>query len=187
VLDTTTKRRIDTARDILVGKVPDPKSQVEQITIALIYKFMDDMDTESEELGGKRKFFTGDYARYGWAKLMDRSLGGHEMLGLYGEGIAKIPENPGIPNSPHSSFSSDNPKTSARAEPVEVPRASIFSSAGKCKPAQTSAAMSVGRNKSAMTRWIVFMAESLALEGTRAVCCANMQSDGRECFGRLVD
>jgi type I restriction enzyme M protein len=97
VLDTDTKRRIDTARDILVGKVPDPKSQVEQITIALIYKFMDDMDAESEELGGKRKFFTGDFARYGWAKLMDRSLGGHEMLGLYGEGIAKMPENPGIP------------------------------------------------------------------------------------------
>jgi type I restriction enzyme M protein len=51
MLDTTTKRRIDTARDILVGKVPDPKSQVEQITIALIYKFMDDMDAESAELG----------------------------------------------------------------------------------------------------------------------------------------
>jgi type I restriction enzyme M protein len=97
MLDTTTKRRIDTARDILVGKVPDPKSQVEQITIALIYKFMDDMDAESEELGGMRKFFTGDYARYGWAKLMAPNLGGHEMLGLYGEGIAKMPENPGIP------------------------------------------------------------------------------------------
>ncbi len=97
MLDTDTKRRIDTARDILVGKVPDPKSQVEQITIALIYKFMDDMDAESEELGGKRKFFTGDYARYGWAKLMAPSLGGHAMLGLYGEGIAKMPENPGIP------------------------------------------------------------------------------------------
>jgi len=97
VLDTDTKRRIDTARDILVGKVPDPKSQVEQITIALIYKFMDDMDAESEELGGKRKFFTGAYARYGWAKLMAPSLGGHEMLGLYGEGISKMPENPGIP------------------------------------------------------------------------------------------
>jgi type I restriction enzyme M protein len=97
MLDTDTKRRIDTARDILVGKVPDPKSQVEQITIALIYKFMDDMDAESEELGGKRKFFTGDYGRYGWAKLMAPSLGGHEMLGLYGEGIAKMPENPGIP------------------------------------------------------------------------------------------
>ena len=97
MLDTETKRRIDTARDILVGKVPDPKSQVEQITIALIYKFMDDMDAESEELGGKRKFFTGDYARYGWAKMMSPVLGGHEMLGLYAEGITKMPENPGIP------------------------------------------------------------------------------------------
>jgi type I restriction enzyme M protein len=97
VLDTDTKRRIDTARDILVGKVPDPKSQVEQITIALIYKFMDDMDAESEELGGKRKFFTGEFARYGWAKLMSPGLGGHEMLGLYAEGITKMPENPGIP------------------------------------------------------------------------------------------
>ena len=55
MLDTDTKRRIDTARDILVGKVPDPKSQVEQITIALIYKFMDDMDAQAEEVGGKRK------------------------------------------------------------------------------------------------------------------------------------
>jgi type I restriction enzyme M protein len=97
VLDTDTKRRIDTARDILVGKVPDPKSQVEQITIALIYKFMDDMDAESEELGGKRKFFTGEFARYGWAKLMRSGLGGHETLNLYAEGIAKMPENSGIP------------------------------------------------------------------------------------------
>ena len=97
MLDSDTKRRIDTARDILVGKVPDPKSQVEQITIALIYKFMDDMDAESEELGGKRKFFTKEFARYGWAQLMRAGLGGHEMLGLYAEGITKMPENPGIP------------------------------------------------------------------------------------------
>lgn len=97
MLDSETKRRIDTARDILVGKVPDPKSQVEQITIALIYKFMDDMDAEAEEMGGKRKFFAGDYARYGWAKLMRAGLGGHEMLNLYGEAIAKMPENSGIP------------------------------------------------------------------------------------------
>jgi|CXWL01.1.fsa_nt_gi type I restriction enzyme M protein len=97
MLDTDTKRRIDTARDILVGKVPDPKSQVEQITIALIYKFMDDMDAESEEFGGKRKFFAKDFARYGWAKLMRSGLGGHETLNLYAEAIAKMPENPGIP------------------------------------------------------------------------------------------
>ena len=98
MLDTDTKRRIDTARDILVGKVPDPKSQVEQITIALIYKFMDDMDAEAEELGGHRKFFANGYARYGWAKLMRSGLGGHETLNLYAEAIAKMPENPGIPS-----------------------------------------------------------------------------------------
>ena len=97
MLDTDTKRRIDTARDILVGKVPDPKSQVEQITIALIYKFMDDIDAESEEFGGKRSFFAGEYARYGWAKLMRSGLGGHETLNLYAEAIATMPENPGIP------------------------------------------------------------------------------------------
>ena len=97
MLDSDTKRRIDTARDILVGKVPDPKSQVEQITIAMIYKFMDDMDAEAEELGGKRTFFAGDYARYGWAKLMRSGLGGHETLALYAEAITRMPENPGIP------------------------------------------------------------------------------------------
>src|ERR1022692_4148068 len=97
LLDTDTKRRIDTARDILVGKVPDPKSQVEQITIALIYKFMDDMDTESEEMGGKRKFFKGDFAQYGWSKIMRPGLGGHDVLSLYSSGIDKMPENPGIP------------------------------------------------------------------------------------------
>jgi type I restriction enzyme M protein len=97
MLDTDTKRRIDTARDILVGKVPDPKSQVEQITIALIYKFMDDMDAGSEDMGGDRKFFTGEFARYGWQKLMHSGLGGHETLALYAEGIDKMPKNPGIP------------------------------------------------------------------------------------------
>lgn len=97
MLDTDTKRRIDTARDILVGKVPDPKSQVEQITIALIYKFMDDMDAEAEELGGIRKFFASEYARYGWSKVMRSGLGGHETLNLYAEAISKMPENQGIP------------------------------------------------------------------------------------------
>ena len=97
MLDATTKRRIDTARDLLVGKVPDPKSQVEQITIALIYKFMDDIDAESEEFGGTRAFFAGEFARYGWAKLMRSGLGGHETLNLYAEAITRMPENPGIP------------------------------------------------------------------------------------------
>ena len=97
MLDSDTKRRIDTARDILVGKVPDPKSQVEQITIALIYKFMDDIDAESEALGGRRQFFASDFARYGWPQLVRAGLGGHEVLNLYAEAITRMPENPGIP------------------------------------------------------------------------------------------
>ncbi len=97
MLDSDTKRRIDAARDLLVGKVPDPKSQVEQITIALIYKFMDDIDAQSEEWGGARSFFAGDFARYGWTKLLSGGLGGHQMLALYAESLAKMPENPGIP------------------------------------------------------------------------------------------
>ncbi len=97
MLDAATKARIDSARDILVGKVPDPKSQVEQITIALIYKFMDDMDRESEELGGVATFFSGEYKKYAWPRLLDKSLGGHERLALYAEGIAVMDRNPNIP------------------------------------------------------------------------------------------
>ncbi len=97
MLDAETKRRIDTCRDILVGKVPDPKSQVEQITIALIYKFMDDMDREAEDLGGQRSFFAGDFAHYGWARLKAPELSGKDKLDLYAEAIGKMNENPGIP------------------------------------------------------------------------------------------
>lgn len=97
MLDTETKRRIDTCRDILVGKVPDPKSQVEQITIALIYKFMDDMDLEAEELGGERRFFTKDYERYRWAKLVAPGVSGQDMLNTYSEALTKMVENEGLP------------------------------------------------------------------------------------------
>ena len=97
MLDAEIRGRIDSARDILVGKVPDPKSQVEQITIALIYKFMDDMDRQSEELGGKAAFFTGEFKKYRWAGLLDRRLGGHERLRLYAEGIEKMNENANTP------------------------------------------------------------------------------------------
>jgi type I restriction enzyme M protein len=97
MLDAETKARIDSARDILVGKVPDPKSQVEQITIALIYKFMDDMDRQSEELGGKATFFSGEFKKYGWANLLDKRLSGHERLLLYAEGIEKMNTNKNIP------------------------------------------------------------------------------------------
>jgi len=97
MLDNGTKRRIDNARQVLVGKVPDPKAQVEQITTALIYKFMDDMDQEAVELGGKASFFTGDYQKFAWNQIMDRGLGGHQRLDLYAEALIKMSQNPNLP------------------------------------------------------------------------------------------
>lgn len=97
MLTQETKRKIDSARNILVGKVPDPKAQVDQITTALIYKFMDDMDKEAIELGGKARFFTNGFQKYAWTKLLDQKLGGHERLELYGEAVAKMSQNPHIP------------------------------------------------------------------------------------------
>jgi type I restriction enzyme M protein len=97
MLDNETKRRIDTARNILVGRVPDPKSQVEQITIALIYKFMDDMDAQAVEYGGDPSFFVGEYDKYSWRKLFAPSLSGYERMALYGEGIEKAKHNEYLP------------------------------------------------------------------------------------------
>ncbi len=92
------KKKIDSARDILVGKVPDPKAQVEQITTALIYKFMDDMDKQAASLPkGKAQFFTNGFEKYAWGKMMDAKLGGQERLNLYVEAIAKMSKNPHLP------------------------------------------------------------------------------------------
>ena len=98
MLDSITKKNIDNCRDILVGKVPDPKSQIEQITLALIYKFMDDMDREAVEVfKGNAKFFSGEYSKYSWRKLFDPSLSGKEMLDLYSDGLEKLETNPNVP------------------------------------------------------------------------------------------
>lgn len=104
MLDSKTKRRIDDARDILVGKIPDPKSQVEQITIALIYKFMDDMDVESEEFGGEAKFFVGEYKKYSWRRVFNKTRGGQEILLDYREALQKLSENPELPSIFHTIF-----------------------------------------------------------------------------------
>jgi type I restriction enzyme M protein len=115
MLDTQTKRRIDDCRDILVGKLPDPKAQIEQITIGLIYKFMDDMDKEAVELGGQSKFFSDykvpdpefpndrkkdkviEFSKYAWDMLMHPKVTANEMLTLYSEAIAGMEKNPNIP------------------------------------------------------------------------------------------
>lgn len=97
MLDKNIKSTIDTARNILVGKVPNPQSQIDLITIAMIYKFMDDMDKENIELGGKANFFTGDLEPYAWSKLLSTNLGNEGRINLYGEALDRLPQAPQIP------------------------------------------------------------------------------------------
>ncbi len=97
MLDSVTKKGIDVLRNILVGKIPDPKSQVEQITTGLIYKFMHDMDEESVEMGGVPSFFTGEFKKYAWNNLFDPKLGGADKVQLYSDAIEGMYTNPTAP------------------------------------------------------------------------------------------
>ncbi len=90
MLTQDTKRHIDAARQILVGVVPNPMSQVEQITNALIYKFMDDMDQQAIKAGGDPSFFIKDIEKYAWTKVMDSRLGNQERMNLYTEALMKF-------------------------------------------------------------------------------------------------
>jgi len=97
MLTQETKRHIDAARQVLVGVVPNPSSQIDQITNALIYKFMDDMDQSAIKSGGDPSFFVGDLERYAWTRLMDSRLGNQERLNLYSEALVKFSEAKQLP------------------------------------------------------------------------------------------
>jgi len=97
MLDQQTKQRINSTRQILVGKIPDPKSQVEQITTALIYKFMDDMDRENEEIGRKATFLVGELSEFAWGKLMSKQVSGDERWTLYTRALEAFAKSKQIP------------------------------------------------------------------------------------------
>lgn len=96
-MNTETKRHIDGARQVLVGVVPNPTSQIDQITNALIYKFMDDMDQAAIKAGGDPSFFTGNLEKYAWTRLMDARMGYQERMNLYSEALLKFSESPQLP------------------------------------------------------------------------------------------
>jgi len=96
MLNSEMKKRIDDARDILVWKIPVPSQQIEQITIALIYKFMSDIDKQDKELWGDW-FFQWEYEQYSWDKVMDRKLWWQERLKLYSEWLDNLDKNPYLP------------------------------------------------------------------------------------------
>lgn len=89
MLDSRTKQTIDNACDTLVGKVPSPQTQVDIITTALIYKFMDDMDLDGLELSGKRTFFVGDLEPYAFSTIVNIK-GNQERMNLYLTGLEKV-------------------------------------------------------------------------------------------------
>lgn len=97
MLNAETKRHIDAARQVLVGVVPNPSSQIEQITTALIYKFMDDIDQSSINAGGKPDFFVGPLEKYSWTKLMDSRLENQGKMNLYTEALQAFSESKKLP------------------------------------------------------------------------------------------
>lgn len=99
MLDNETKKIIDNARDILVGKLPAPNTQVEQITLAMLYKFMDDIDQESIEMGGVANYFSGEYEKYSWREIMKKSVSAQERMNLYIEALERFYLHPTLPST----------------------------------------------------------------------------------------
>lgn len=96
-MNADTKHHIDSARQVLVGVVPNPTSQIEQITNALIYKFMDDMDQSAIKLGGEPSFFVRDLEPYAWTRIMDSRIGNQERMNLYSEALVKFSQAKQLP------------------------------------------------------------------------------------------
>lgn len=101
-------KQIDAVRDTIVGKIPMLNSQVEQITMALLYKFMDDMDQESIDFGGNATFFSGDYEKYSWKKIMLNSKSAQERYNLYTEALEKFYINSSLPDTFREVFKNAN-------------------------------------------------------------------------------
>ena len=99
MLNLKTKNSIDKARNILVGKIPSPSAQVEQITLAMLYKFMDDMDQESINLGGKATFFSDVYEQYSWKNIMSQMVSAQERYNKYTEALEKFYTHPSLPQT----------------------------------------------------------------------------------------
>jgi type I restriction-modification system DNA methylase subunit len=98
MLDKETKRKIDDARDTLVGVLPLPSDQIELITIALIYKFMDDQDEELRQVGLKEKFFIGSLKEYSWQQLMNNQLSADQTVTKFINGIEEIQKANQVPS-----------------------------------------------------------------------------------------
>ena len=55
-----------------------------------MYKFASDMDSQSQEKGGSREFFVGDFEKYAWENLRNPKLSGVDKINLYKEALEKL-------------------------------------------------------------------------------------------------
>ena len=97
MLSNETKRIIDDAKDTLVGQIPVPMMQCQQITLALTYKFMSDDDQQAVDLGGRRHYFTGDLEQYEWSRVVSLRLDDTQRSELYRNGLAALQESESLP------------------------------------------------------------------------------------------
>ena len=92
-----TRKIIDDARNTLVGQIPVPMMQCQQITLALTYKFMSDDDRQAVELGGQRHYFTGDLAQYDWSSVMSLRRDDTQRSELYRAGLSALRDAKKLP------------------------------------------------------------------------------------------
>ena len=97
MLSNGTKKIIDDARNTLVGQIPVPMMQCQQITLALTYKFMSDDDNQAEELGGQRHYFTAGMEKYSWDRIMRLQLDDTQRSQMYREGLTALRESEDMP------------------------------------------------------------------------------------------
>ena len=95
---TDINKIIKDARNVLVGKVPDPQSQIDQITLALIYKFMDAKDAEAVALGIEPQFFVGECADYSFSKII-QATSNPKQYQMYTQGIDLLQKRSDLPET----------------------------------------------------------------------------------------
>ena len=111
MLETKIKKIIDSSRNILSSKFPDPMAQIEQITYALILKYLYDLDNWSLKNGGKLSFYVDGFEKYSWDILVGQSLTGTKLFNLYQNALVDFNQNEKIDKSLRDLFQEANVQT----------------------------------------------------------------------------
>ena len=111
MLESEVKKIIDASRKTLVSKFPDPMAQIEQISYALILKYLFDLDNWSINNGGKPSFYIGNYEKYSWSNFLSSSLTGNDLFNLYQNALIDFNKNQKLDKSLRDLFQEANVQT----------------------------------------------------------------------------